>query len=374
VQYQALNKLNNNEEIASFKANSNLRREFPHPLPALNWPQIATPDGQSFIECIQGSQSTCTDQKGAGETVWALLGEFGVKKPKNFSDSPDSQIGHLPTLTWEEIDALIEGKVKWHRWSKSHPNMDAAVAPRLAKYESFCSELWKGDFLAIFDTHGPDAGASISSEFSNSLDRYLFCRALTVPIVESNLTLESMDALHALTRLSLDLLSHAASHQDFWTGRFIMVASQLFCANGSTDEDPQVPNSGWDWPKTKEDAVKMSKHVEKSLDKSTSWSLHRGVYQHPLWNRVTFWDAALVITLSEDKQRNMLQKIWGVSGHDSPNNKHFEESDLVFRQKNPCCKILHSFSRCMVAFGIVETNAVSLIERVYQRYRLCCPE
>lgn len=215
-----------------------------------------------------------------------------------------------------------------------------------------------------------------------------------------------MNCLRALGKMCEILLEWSDRQHDVWTGRTVMVVCQQLFAFGCLKDDPQlVP---WEWPdcddvspaelaapvirslpvsnpyaaSTPEELERQNRKMEVTVvnssvepeprknqetsescpsaveelpeskasltDSIVRYSLHRCIYHHKFWNRVTFWEEALILTISEDLQKAALSERWQLKG-----TEDYEVEERNFRESNPCVGSLTSFGYSMITYGIL---------------------
>ncbi|OEH75746.1 hypothetical protein cyc_05785 [Cyclospora cayetanensis] len=196
------------------------------------------------------------------------------------------------------------------------------------------------------------------------------------------------------------LLTAADAQLDAWAGRQLLLLAVEIAAPGTAEEDPQQQQQ-WNWLEALQEQRRMGnspldplckrpeadEREQEALPYSSScnsrtspadtggptgpsslavrWSLHRCVYHHRYWNRVTFWEEALTITVSEELQRQKLSEKWQAAGTEA-----LQRQDRLFRDKNPCCSSLPSFGSFMALYGIAEEQVQSLLLSVSRHLNL----
>lgn len=228
--------------------------------------------------------------------------------------------------------------------------------------------------------------------------------------------LPNMDALHILGIISEVLLEFADRQWDVITARAVMVLSQKFYAFGVIADDPQTRGASWRWPhlrSSKKPLMDDSSAYPETASASAScisdsgntqrtdsdtrdgtpgephkvnlpcvrWFLHRILYHFVLWNRVHFWEEALVLTISEEQQRQLISDaekavVRVVTGlkRDTENDEQLTEKsqqDAGVTSVAPLtADLLQNFGACMLAFGIMESQVVALIQKICLQHQL----
>ncbi|CDJ47254.1 hypothetical protein, conserved [Eimeria brunetti] len=295
---------------------------------------------------------------------------------------------------------------------------DATVVQRLEdEYSGFVSALW----TPVLSTPDKDVllpGEACSlllrkmplleEEMTSSLHRSTFLSALVSTtrkrareMPDRQALLPSMLQLRLLGVCCDWLLTAADTQLDAWAGRQLLLLAVEIAAPGTATEDPQQQQQ-WDWKQALEQQQQLGSSVccdlefkrqdtcyqsqnnrgnssSNSSDNSMEglereqeaslptvrWSLHRCVYHHRYWNRVTFWEEALALTVSEELQRQKLSEKWQAAGPEV-----LQEQERLFREKNPCCSSLPSFGSFMSLYGIATEQVQSLLISVSKHLNL----
>ncbi|KAL8272704.1 hypothetical protein Esti_003408 [Eimeria stiedai] len=293
---------------------------------------------------------------------------------------------------------------------------DPAVLQRLqGEYSDFVEALWAPV------TRGPGGVARLPAaarallqqkmpvlqdELTSSLHRDAFLTALVATKRKKNketpdrqALLPSMLQLRLLGVCCDWLLTAADAQLDAWAGRKLLLLAVEIAAPGAAADDPQQQQQ-WDWHQAlqqqqedqgsssiepEEIAVNHPEEEQQQRSSSSSkasvkaikaestgepsvpvrWSLHRCVYHHRYWNRVTFWEEALAITISEELQRQKLSEKWQAEGPEV-----LQQQDREFRERNPCCSSLPSFGSFMSLYGIAPEQVQSLLLTVSRHLNL----
>ncbi|CDI73975.1 hypothetical protein, conserved [Eimeria praecox] len=188
------------------------------------------------------------------------------------------------------------------------------------------------------------------------------------------------------------LLTAADTQLDAWAGRQLLLLAVEIAAPGTAAEDPQQ-HQQWDWKHALEQQQQLDSSICSDVeskrqeigchDQSSSSSITnensiegrkqdhetslttRCVYHHRYWNRVTFWEEALALTVSEELQRQKLSEKWQSAGPEV-----LQEQERLFREKNPCCSSLPSFGSFMSLYGIATEQVQSLLISVSKHLNL----
>ncbi|PHJ20345.1 hypothetical protein CSUI_005821 [Cystoisospora suis] len=217
----------------------------------------------------------------------------------------------------------------------------------------------------------------LKNDFSSSLKRFAFLKTLEKRrrdcMVKGHrqVYLHHMLSLRLLGEISEWLLDYADEQLDVWTGRLLLLLSMQIAASGAKSADPQMQTFSWEVYRSQQKEIQgKDKNHEKEEETSQSavgkgteeivrWSLHRCLYHHRYWNRVTFWEEALTLTISEELQRQKLLEKWRTLGEEG-----LQQEEQKFRERNPCCGCLASFGSFMVLYGIAPEQVQSLLVSV----------
>ncbi|PFH37967.1 hypothetical protein BESB_003080 [Besnoitia besnoiti] len=212
-------------------------------------------------------------------------------------------------------------------------------------------------------------------DFASSAKRFAFLKSLErrrrACMVKGHkqVYLRHVVCLRILGQISEWLLDYADEQLDVWTGRMLLLLSMQIAASGLKSADPQMQTFAWPEfaraveeerkkrGKAQGDAQRVADEGAGSADRETvRWSLHRCIYHHRYWNRVTFWEEALTLTISEELQRQKLMEKWRTMG-----DEVLQQEEQKFRERNPCCGCLTSFGSFMVLYGIAPEQVQSLL-------------
>ncbi|EZG45474.1 hypothetical protein GNI_138420 [Gregarina niphandrodes] len=163
------------------------------------------------------------------------------------------------------------------------------------------------------------------------------------------------------------MLDWTEVHHDVESGRMVLLFSTRIYFVGTAESDPQQWGRGGlnDWNELCEassDESTSLEGVEGNHEPGTPvrWRLNRGLYDHKTWNRVTFWEEVLVVSLSEDMQRQLIEMVYG------------EHSDALnkFLELNPFTSSIRALPAYMNSFGISQTEVASLVRKICNQYSL----
>eukprot|EP01055_Gregarina_sp_Pseudo9_P000788 Gregarina_sp_Pseudo_9__787@NODE_1501_length_1541_cov_4_025965_g1391_i0_p1_GENE_NODE_1501_length_1541_cov_4_025965_g1391_i0NODE_1501_length_1541_cov_4_025965_g1391_i0_p1_ORF_typecomplete_len495_score48_97SBF2/PF12335_8/0_032SBF2/PF12335_8/0_0041CytochromB561_N/PF09786_9/0_054WIYLD/PF10440_9/1_4e04WIYLD/PF10440_9/6_1e03WIYLD/PF10440_9/0_58_NODE_1501_length_1541_cov_4_025965_g1391_i0551440 len=268
-------------------------------------------------------------------------------------------------------------------------------------YEGLLNLIWTSSFEKIYEQWGDKGLASIVEGLAIPVNRLQFCNAFLHVASARNFRMTNMDSFHALCHVCQGLLNHCEAHNDFWCGRIMMLSCHQIYVEGPLSVDPQKSVTSWRFPSTIDEAKELElkynteangssetpgddaggvlpegstfKKSENPSEQSTVrviWRLTRGLYEHPLWNRVAFWEEAFILTLSEDQQRRVLMEAWKtqnlVLGRDLSNE--LDARERQFKLKNPCSQSLCLFAFHMTSFGIKHTQIRTMVEKLCVKY------
>ncbi|CDJ42971.1 hypothetical protein, conserved [Eimeria tenella] len=325
-------------------------------------------------------------------------------------------IGVPDTSAAEAPDKQVRAGTEGIQGLSSPP--DDAVLQRLREdYSGFINALWtpvmqvpgKGVLLpaetcALLLHKMP----LLQEELTSSLHRNVFLSALVATkrkkaeeMPDRQALLPSMLQLRLLGASCEWLLTAADTQLDAWSGRQLLLLAVEIAAPGSAADDPQQ-HQHWDWhealilqqqlnsedyPNATSESLELGKQcAQPSIGTSGNsgsignqndackedrepptvrWSLHRCVYHHRYWNRVTFWEEALALTVSEELQRQKLSEKWQAAGPEV-----LQQQEKLFREKNPCCSSLPSFGSFMSLYGIATEQVHSLLLSVSKHLNL----
>lgn len=257
----------------------------------------------------------------------------------------------------------------------------------------------------------------LQEELTSSLRRDVFLSALVATkrkkakqMPDRQALLPSMLQLRLLGICCDWLLTAADKQLDAWAGRKMLLLAVEIAAGGSPADDPQQLQQ-WDWQQalreqqhqqnsrssisssgSDTDIKRVTEENEQQQSTSSSttsiigrrlteettaegtreapsqpvrWSLHRCLYHHRYWNRVTFWEEALALTVSEELQRQKLSEKWQAEGPEV-----LQQQESLFRERNPCCSSLPSFGSFMSLYGIAAEQVRSLLLSVSKHLNL----
>ncbi|KFG40206.1 hypothetical protein TGP89_259720 [Toxoplasma gondii p89] len=208
----------------------------------------------------------------------------------------------------------------------------------------------------------------LKSDFASPAKRLAFLKAVErrrracMVRGHKQVYLHHMLCLRILGEISEWLLDAADEQLDVWTGRMLLLLSMQIAASGLKSADPQMQTFSWvDFAQScaeidKKDRGDARNTLPATEAETVRWSLHRCIYHHRYWNRVTFWEEALTLTISEEFQRQKLMEKWRTMG-----DEVLQQEEKAFRERNPCCGCLTSFGSFMVLYGIAPEQVQSLL-------------
>eukprot|EP01054_Gregarina_sp_Poly1_P001676 Gregarina_sp_Poly_1__1675@NODE_142_length_12956_cov_50_914035_g127_i0_p2_GENE_NODE_142_length_12956_cov_50_914035_g127_i0NODE_142_length_12956_cov_50_914035_g127_i0_p2_ORF_typecomplete_len743_score130_04SBF2/PF12335_8/0_98SBF2/PF12335_8/0_0017FCH/PF00611_23/2_9e05FCH/PF00611_23/8_5e02DUF1759/PF03564_15/7_2DUF1759/PF03564_15/4_6e03DUF1759/PF03564_15/0_93BLOC1S3/PF15753_5/25BLOC1S3/PF15753_5/16_NODE_142_length_12956_cov_50_914035_g127_i030625290 len=256
-------------------------------------------------------------------------------------------------------------------------------------YETLLELIWESSFELIFSQWGDNGIASIIEGLAVPVNRLQFSQSFLHVASAHKFKLKDMNGFYALCRVCQGLLDYCDSSNDFWCGRIMMLSSHQVYAEGPPYPDPQKAVASWSFPVTESEAIAMQEEslrivstAEGSvLPEGTSiiressssisenglviWRLSRGIYEHPLWNRVAFWEEAFTLTISEDLQRRIMLEAWKTQNivHGRKSTDDLDAKERQFKLRNPCCQNLCLFAFHMTSFGIQNSQIRGMIEK-----------
>ncbi|KAF8819346.1 hypothetical protein IE077_000090 [Cardiosporidium cionae] len=217
--------------------------------------------------------------------------------------------------------------------SLPEPPSSVIVSRLTATFEDFLDSIWEDKV-----DYAKTLFCSIQEYFQTSLQRFIFCKCLILRST-TNIQIPSQNSLEILVIACKHLLDWCQQQDDIWSGRTLMTSA--------------------------EDSAGSSMPVNTSSFNGGTLSLQRSIYLHPYWNMITFWEAALIISISEVFQHDLLLRRWQKLKEEI--RVKMEED---FCHANPCFGIIYLFGDYMLSFGISPAEASSLIHRVCKRLNL----
>lgn len=188
----------------------------------------------------------------------------------------------------------------------------------------------------------------------------------------------AFDLLRAVCRVVLD---YCDRFNDFWTGRILAFTTPRVNVADLIGNDPQRHpiDASYDVPRGVSAILKASARLpptngaggtgSAASDKKhrVLWRLSRGLYDHTFWNRVAFWQEALLLTISENCQLSILQSIIAESEATGEEKQALLEAAFF---KFPFANELSSFGMCMINFGVLRDGALEMFKSIAKRYAL----
>ncbi|KAH0488903.1 MAG: hypothetical protein KVP17_003852 [Porospora cf. gigantea B] len=291
------------------------------------------------------------------ETDVSVLGAAAADSKKNWSTSVLNNVV-------SGLDSLISAGLPDNKRKTTPDDLEeeasyvpaVGVTDALAREYSYILEaLHRGD-MGILEER---AGRKVKDDLSSSLHRYVLCLVLQQLHDDGKVEFPTMYALRALGALVVWALEFCERQLDFWNARSLMVLAPWFSAHGTMADDPQQVK--FTWPKSTKGYQKLQAVMEQPSEGDRfSWTLHRCIYHHRLWNRVQFWEDTLTYTIAEFKQGEFLAQ-----QHDDPDT-FLEE----FNKKNPLRSSLQLMAPLMVSYGILHQQVSHLILKICVNYDL----
>lgn len=394
----------------------------PHTPPSLSLPTVEKwtvldavyGDSLQPAVCSASASTNLTPLSSATNVARQLLQKSALQRVVQSAASLAAySIGTSDATTSDETERQLRGGTVAIPGLPSPP--DAAVVQRLQdEYSEFTNALWTPvTSTASKEPLLPGEACSLllrkmplfQEEMTSSLHRNAFLSALVSTkrkrareMPDRQALLPSMLQLRLLGVCCDWLLTAADTQLDAWAGRQLLLLAVEIAAPGTAAEDPQQ-HQQWDWKQaleqqqqlgssicsdveskrqeigchdqsssnsiTNENSIEGRKQDHETSLTTVRWSLHRCVYHHRYWNRVTFWEEALALTVSEELQRQKLSEKWQSAGPEV-----LQEQERLFREKNPCCSSLPSFGSFMSLYGIATEQVQSLLISVSKHLNL----
>ncbi|CEM25142.1 unnamed protein product [Vitrella brassicaformis CCMP3155] len=265
---------------------------------------------------------------------------------------------------------------------------DTLIMDTEIQYNAVVDSIWADKGMTVVGLR-PDR---LVNDLQSALKRALLITAISKKRIDKKFQLPSRIALKELAMVCQPLLDWSDRQFDVACGRTLMVLSQFFyCIDQPTPESTHsqhtpeagevdgLPDSDKGADAGGEDKGESagepsaststsssgvsSPEVDKGGEQPRKVFLQTLLYHHGLWNRVQFWEEALVLFLSEEMQKNMLSRRWRTR-----TSEERELEDKNFRDHNPCAGMLYSFGKSMVSFGIGRPAVRDLITKVCLNY------
>eukprot|EP00915_Cephaloidophora_sp_WS-2016_P003574 GHVH01004829.1.p1 GENE.GHVH01004829.1~~GHVH01004829.1.p1 ORF type:complete len:827 (-),score=130.97 GHVH01004829.1:14-2494(-) len=323
--------------------------------------------GSMFSGITSGLQTASANSSNAVISS-ANLSEIAANYESGGFDENES-VDSDTTLVLPDIDDLFERLAK----EGVTPSVITGVQDHVDRYTRILTALAASD-LSVLTL---DCGESLKDELSSSIFRGILLQALDRLIDNTEGKIESILGLRAITKVVTWSLDWASSQNDPDFAQWLIGNVMKFTALGFEEDNPEA--KGWHWPKNEVQHSRMKARLENHESKKAKatasgetlvvWSMHRGIYNHPLLSRVAFWEKTLTALLGGYQVLEFLEQWWATDPQRYPDDVTERYRFLYHLKVFPGLSLtLDNFPSIMQSYGILDLQIEHMIMKLSVKY------